>query len=70
MSEFSVTRDGHVAVLTIDRPEKRNALTWAMWAALPEVLAPLAADPEVRTLVVTGAGPSFCAGGRHLRPSR
>lgn len=57
-----VTRDGHVAVLTIDRPEKRNAMTVGMWAALPAVLAPLAADPGVRALLVTGAGPSFCAG--------
>jgi enoyl-CoA hydratase/carnithine racemase len=57
-----VTRDGHVAVLTIDRPEKRNAMTAAMWAALPAVLASLADDPGVRVLIVTGAGPSFCAG--------
>ena len=57
-----VTRDGAVAVLTIDRPEKRNALTAAMWAGLPGVLAGLADDPGVRVLVVTGAGPAFCAG--------
>ena len=48
--------------LTIDRPEKRNAMTAAMWAGLPGVLAGLAEDPGVRVLVVTGAGPSFCAG--------
>jgi enoyl-CoA hydratase/carnithine racemase len=59
---LAVSRDGHVAVLTIDRPEKRNAMTAAMWAALPGVLADLAGDPSVRALVVTGAGPSFCAG--------
>jgi enoyl-CoA hydratase/carnithine racemase len=57
-----VTRDGHVAVLTIDRPEKRNAMTAGMWAALPGVLGPLADDPGVRALIVTGTGPSFCAG--------
>jgi enoyl-CoA hydratase/carnithine racemase len=57
-----VTRDGHVAVLTIDRPEKRNAMTAGMWAALPGVLRPLADDPGVRALIVTGTGPSFCAG--------
>jgi enoyl-CoA hydratase/carnithine racemase len=59
---LAVSREGHVAVLTIDRPEKRNAMTAAMWAALPGVLAALAEDPAVRVLVVTGAGPSFCAG--------
>jgi enoyl-CoA hydratase/carnithine racemase len=57
-----VTRDGAVAVLTIARPEKRNSLTAGMWAALPEVLAGPAGDPTVRVLVVTGEGPSFCAG--------
>ncbi|SFK96183.1 enoyl-CoA hydratase/isomerase family protein [Geodermatophilus ruber] len=57
-----ITRDGAVAVLTIDRPEKRNSLTAQMWAALPEALAEPAEDPAVRVLVVTGAGPSFCAG--------
>jgi enoyl-CoA hydratase/carnithine racemase len=63
MSQFlRVTRDDHVAVLTIDRPEKRNAMTAGMWTALPGVLAPLADDAGVRTLIVTGAGASFCAG--------
>jgi enoyl-CoA hydratase/carnithine racemase len=57
-----VSRDGHVAILTIDRPEKRNAMTAGMWAALPDVLDPLAGDPDVRALVVTGSGDSFCAG--------
>jgi enoyl-CoA hydratase/carnithine racemase len=60
--QLSVGRDGHVATLTIDRPEKRNAMTARMWAGLPDRLAELAVDPAVRALVVTGAGPSFCAG--------
>jgi enoyl-CoA hydratase/carnithine racemase len=63
MSEpLVVTRHGSVAVLTIDRPDKRNAMTAAMWAALPGVLEAPAVDLGVRVLVVTGAGPSFCAG--------
>jgi enoyl-CoA hydratase/carnithine racemase len=57
-----VETHGAVAVLTIARPGKRNALTAGMWAALPEVLAGPAGDPAVRVLVVTGEGPSFCAG--------
>lgn len=61
-TDLTLTRAGHVATLTIDRPEKRNAMTAAMWAALPELLAGPAADPAVRVLVVTGTGPSFCAG--------
>jgi len=61
-TELTVSRDGHVARLTIDRPDKRNAMTAAMWAGLPDVLRRLADDGDVRVLVVTGAGPSFCAG--------
>jgi enoyl-CoA hydratase/carnithine racemase len=59
---LTVERDGAVAVLTINRPEKRNAMSAAMWAALPGLLGELAADRGVRVLVVTGAGASFCAG--------
>jgi enoyl-CoA hydratase/carnithine racemase len=63
MSDFlRVQTDGAVAVLTIARPEKHNSLTAGMWAALPEVLAGPAGDPAVRVLLVTGEGPSFCAG--------
>jgi enoyl-CoA hydratase/carnithine racemase len=51
-----------IAVLTLDRPAKRNALTSAMWGALPGVLAALAAEPGLRVLLVTGAGESFSAG--------
>jgi enoyl-CoA hydratase/carnithine racemase len=58
----TVERDGAVAVLTINRPAKRNAMTAGMWATLPDRLAGLVDDPAVRVLVVTGAGPSFCAG--------
>jgi enoyl-CoA hydratase/carnithine racemase len=58
---FGVER-GAVARLVIDRVPKRNALTRAMWEALPGLLAELAADPEVKVLLVTGAGPTFSAG--------
>ncbi|MGW6282110.1 enoyl-CoA hydratase/isomerase family protein [Kribbella sp. NPDC055071] len=58
---FRVER-GAVARLVIDRVEKRNALTRAMWEALPVLLADLAADDEVKVLLVSGAGPSFSAG--------
>ncbi|WP_406504581.1 enoyl-CoA hydratase/isomerase family protein [Streptomyces sp. NBC_00212] len=51
-----------VATVVISNPAKRNAMTSAMWRALPPLLAALAADPEVRALVLTGAGDTFCAG--------
>ncbi len=55
--------DGHIAWATINRPEKRNAMTLAMWRDLGDLLEVWAKNPEVRVLVLTGAGDkSFCAG--------
>lgn len=51
-----------VATLTLNRPEARNALSFALLEALADALAALAADRAVKALVVTGAGPGFCAG--------
>lgn len=64
MSEqlIETVEDG-VATLTMNRPEARNALTGEMQAALSEAVARLGADPNVRVLVLTGAGGAFCAGG-------
>jgi len=61
---MTVTLDiiGACATLTLDRPAKRNALTLAMWEALPGLVERAMADPTVRVLVVTGAGGAFCAG--------
>ncbi|MGW0994485.1 enoyl-CoA hydratase/isomerase family protein [Streptomyces sp. NPDC002523] len=51
-----------VATVVIRHPAKRNAMTAAMWRALPPLLDSLAADPGVRALVLTGEGATFCAG--------
>ncbi|MFB7551191.1 enoyl-CoA hydratase/isomerase family protein [Streptomyces sp. NPDC056154] len=51
-----------VATVVISNPAKRNAMTAAMWGALPGLLERLAADAAVRVLVLTGAGNTFCAG--------
>jgi len=52
-----------VARLTINRPERRNALSWEVVRALREGLAVAKGDPEVRVMVLTGAGEkAFCAG--------
>ena len=55
-------RDGGVLTLRLDRPEKRNALSAALIEALHGALEAADLDPEVRVLVLTGAGPDFCAG--------
>ncbi len=59
--KYAVDADG-VATLTIDRAEKRNAMTYAMLHAFTDTVAKAGADDAVRVLIVTGAGGSFCAG--------
>jgi enoyl-CoA hydratase/carnithine racemase len=53
---------GQTARITLNRPEKRNALSLELMEELIEALQAVAADPEVRTIVVDGAGPAFSAG--------
>jgi 2-(1,2-epoxy-1,2-dihydrophenyl)acetyl-CoA isomerase len=52
-----------VATITLNRPEKLNAFGGTMREELVSALASAAADPEVRCVVITGAGRAFCAGG-------
>ena len=54
--------DGDLATLTLDRPEKRNALSIELRFALADALDALAADDAVHCAVLTGAGSAFCAG--------
>lgn len=51
-----------VATVVVRHPARRNAMTTAMWRALPPLLEELAADPAVGALVLTGADGTFCAG--------
>lgn len=51
-----------VATVVMGNAAKRNAMTAAMWRALPPLLDELSADPAVRALVLTGEGDTFCAG--------
>ena len=53
---------GGVTALTLNRPETRNALSLGMLLALSAELRRAATDPSVRVVVLTGAGPAFCAG--------
>src|SRR5919206_2124112 len=55
-------RDGHVVVLTYDRPEQRNAISRRMNAELHDAWRRFRDDPEAFVLVITGAGDAFCAG--------
>ena len=59
---ITVTRDGHVATVTFDRPAKRNALNPEFWETFPGIIEGLDADLEIRAIVVRGAGSCFTAG--------
>ena len=59
---LELVKDG-VAMLTLNRPDRLNAMSRPMLDALLEALPRLAADPEVGAVVLTGAGRAFCAGG-------
>lgn len=60
--DLVVRVDGAVATLWLNRPDKRNAVTYAMWEGLADACRTLADDPAVTALVVRGAGGHFCAG--------
>jgi len=57
-----VTRAGGVATITLNRPERLNAMSLPMVEHLRDVLTGLAAGSDVRAVVLTGAGRGFCAG--------
>jgi enoyl-CoA hydratase/carnithine racemase len=62
MSDLLLEHRGPVAVLTLNRPERRNALSIELRYELAQALAELARDASVNSLLVTGTGPAFCSG--------
>ena len=63
MSDIVVTRDDpRMAWVTLNRPHRRNAVTLDMWRRLADHFAELGQAPDVRVIVLTGAGEHFCAG--------
>jgi enoyl-CoA hydratase/carnithine racemase len=62
-SQIRLDVEAGIATLTLDRPEKRNAISDAMRTELIAALEQVAADTAVRALVLTGTGKGFCAGG-------
>lgn len=63
MSYTTLSYDGPVAIVRLNRPAQHNAFNAAMIAELTTHFDDLARDPRVRVVVLTGSGPSFCAGG-------
>ncbi|WP_448337929.1 enoyl-CoA hydratase-related protein [Chloroflexus aurantiacus] len=62
MAVLTLTRDGPIATLTLQRPTVHNAFNPDVIAEITEVCTDLRDDPAVRVLVLQGEGPSFCAG--------
>jgi enoyl-CoA hydratase/carnithine racemase len=59
-------KEGAVGWLVLNNPERRNAVSLEMWQAIPEVLADFEADPQVRVVVLTGAGDKAFASGADI----
>jgi 2-(1,2-epoxy-1,2-dihydrophenyl)acetyl-CoA isomerase len=63
MSEdLKLTVEEGLATITLNRPTVMNAMTFAMWAEMLEMVQEIEHDPEVRCVLITGAGANFCAG--------
>ena len=59
---LELASDGALRVITLNRPEERNASTTEMLFAFPELFEALAADDEARVVILTGTGSAFSAG--------
>jgi enoyl-CoA hydratase len=59
---LSIEREGHVATVFLDRPEKRNAMGMPFFAELPRAMAELGGDREIRAIVIAARGPHFSVG--------
>ena len=55
--------EGHVAVLSFNRPDRRNALSEGVYAGFERALPQVSSNPDVRVVMITGEGGAFCAGG-------
>ncbi len=60
---FLYSVEGSVATITLNRPDRLNALTFEVYRELSDTFAALRCEPAVRVVVVTGAGRAFCSGG-------
>ena len=55
-------RDGVIGFITLNRPEKRNAMNVALWDSLNDAIGDAEKDSDARVIIVRGEGKSFCAG--------
>lgn len=62
MADLLTEKRGHTTLVTLNRPDRLNAITFAMLDELGRALAEAERDPDVRVIVLTGAGRGFCSG--------
>jgi len=62
-STFLYAQSDGIATITLNRPDRLNAITFEVYRELTDLIAALRDEPDVRVLVITGAGRAFCSGG-------
>jgi enoyl-CoA hydratase/carnithine racemase len=62
MPDILVTIRDSVGIVSLNRPEVRNAVTLSMWRELASIFSKLANNPDIRAIVLTGSGVDFCVG--------
>jgi len=62
LQDLIYTKEGNIATITLNRPERLNAFTGAMTQGLMQAIDDANADDEIRVIVITGAGRGFCSG--------
>src|SRR5487761_1758347 len=64
--EVLIERDGDIVTVTLNRPDRLNALTWTMWEGVRDAFASLEAQDDVRCIVLRGAGDKAFAPGADI----
>jgi enoyl-CoA hydratase len=59
---YKIEKKGPIALVYLNRPEKKNAMNPPAWKEAPAIFEDLSNDPEIRAIILAGKGPAFCAG--------
>jgi enoyl-CoA hydratase/carnithine racemase len=70
MHEIKIERQPPIATVTLNRPDKRNAISSAMWQALPSVAASIQTDTAIRVALIRGAGHEAFSAGADIAEMR
>lgn len=59
---FEIVQEGNIAILYLNKPEKRNAMDWDFWSELPDAVAEINGEPSIRAFIIAARGKSFSTG--------